>query len=738
MLGLKIDANESKQYAFLALAYLIIALVMFWPIALNIASTVPGTGGDTFQSMWDLWWVPYAVFTLHATPYLTHYVFYPVGANLATQTLAPIAGLVSALFQYVSLPFAFNVIFLLGFALSGLFTYMLAFRFTKHRAASFIAGLIYAFSPIHTIQAFGHLQFTNIEFIPLFLLLLLKMTEEKKGVYALGAALSFVLTAFMGDIEQGLMTALLALFVLAYLFLVKGHRHKLLDKKFPVLFFEMLAAAFLIGSPFILSILTALSPGTLASVNAQATTQFNELYSPDLLSFFVPSQFNGVLGFLSSGFAGVMSRAAAEKTTYVGYSVLLLVAVALVHEYRDRFKNTGVLLVPLVLFALLSIGPYLQINGNVTAVPGLYLLYHQLPLFNVLREPGRFDIPLELLLAVFAAIGIVKLESRYASSNLKRYIPAIFLVLLIIEYNSWPISKGMLAGMYTLNTAIPKPFYEIGQLNGNFSVLVLPALPNFTSTKPNQYPGLALYYQTAFKHPLVGGYTTRINATQMFSLANVPLIVAAYYLQTGQGLVYGSPIQENYSSATAFLLGAYNVGFVALTRSAYNQSELQQAASYLVSFLGYPVYQGNDSIVFQTSKLVNTSGTVRAAYTPVIFNNPNSVWQPGWVLCGSSVVCGRDYVSTYFGSNPAYINIYSPNYTKVSINFRALSPTGPKASYVYFNNQLLATINLTPALQNFSIKTGLSLGINNIVFVSANNSQGSYSNIGIANLTIKK
>jgi len=81
--------------------------------------------------------------------------------------------------------------------LAGLFTYMLAYHFTKHRAASFVAGFIYSFSPIHTIQAFGHLQFTNIEFIPLFLLLFVKMIEEKKHKYAVFAAVSFVLLTFM-------------------------------------------------------------------------------------------------------------------------------------------------------------------------------------------------------------------------------------------------------------------------------------------------------------------------------------------------------------------------------------------------------------------------------------------------------------------------------------------------------------------------------------------------------------
>ncbi len=738
MNAISIDAKRLKQYLLIALAYLAIALIFFWPIAVNAVSAVPGAGGDIFQSMWELWWVPYSMFTLHTTPYFTSYIFYPVGTNLATQTLAPIAGIVSIIFQPVSLAFAYNMIFLLGFALAGLFTYMLAFHVTRHRAASFIAGAIYAFSPIHTIQAFGHLQFTNTGFLPLFVLLFLLSIEDKKHTYAIGAGIAFVLLTFMGDIEQGLMALLIAFFIIVYMLAVKDQRHKVLSAKALIAIGEVAVVAFVLGLPFIYGIITHLGPGVLASVNAQATTLYNELYSPDLLSFFVPSQFNGLFSSVSKGFAAVAAPAPAERTTYIGYSVILLALVGLVHEYKEKFKGTGVYLVLLVLFGLLSIGPYLQINGTVTFVPGLYQVYHAVPLFNVLREPGRFDIPLELFIAIFAAIGLVELENKYSASNAKRYIPIIFFALLVLEYNSWPTSTAMLNGMYTLNTTIPKAYYEVGSLAGNYSMLVLPAIPNYTNAQPELYPGLALYYQTAFKKPLVGGYATRTNTTQSFLLINVPLVTSAYYLQTGQGLVYGSPLQVNYTDSTSFFLGAYNVGFVSVIRQAYNSTELQQLVSYLASFLGYPVYQSNSTIIFSTSNITSSAGTKMIEYTPVLFNSPNSVWQPGWVLCGSSSLCNNEYLNTWFGANPAYINIYTPNYTKLNVSMRALAPFGTKTEYVYLNNQLVDELNLTPALQNFSINTALSPGVNYLVFYSTSSNQSSYTNIGIDNITFKE
>ncbi len=96
---MSIDMKALRKYAIISGAYLLLSILLFYPMILNIASSVPGSGGDVFQSLWDIWWVPYSLFTLHASPYFSSYVFYPVGANLATQTFAPIAGLVSAIFQ---------------------------------------------------------------------------------------------------------------------------------------------------------------------------------------------------------------------------------------------------------------------------------------------------------------------------------------------------------------------------------------------------------------------------------------------------------------------------------------------------------------------------------------------------------------------------------------------------------------------------------------------------------------
>jgi len=733
-LGLKIDLKTLKEYAILCLAYLVICVIFFWPMISNITGTVAGSGGDVFQSMWELWWVPYSIFTLHTTPYLTAFLFYPVGANLATQTMAPLLGMVSAPLQAVGVAFAYNSLFVVSFLLAGVFTYALAHHVTKNRIAAFAAGLIYAFAPIHTVQAFGHLQFVNIAFIPLFVLFFLKMAEERKHRDAILASISFVFLTFFGDIEQALITIFLAFLILVYFTAVKKERAKILNKRYALLFVEMLALVLILGSPAFVSIIRHLNAATLSTVNAQASTAYTELYSPDLLSFFVPSGMNGLTGGIVSS---VDASATSERTVYAGYSVIILAAIAIVYDYKEKFAKTGIFLFSLFFLMLISIGPYLQVNGAVTAVPGIYLVYHQIPYLNVLREPGRFDIAIELMLAVLAAMGIVHLHSVVQKKEGAKLLSAVFIFFILIEYNTVATNAGMLNRMYS-NATIPTVYKELGLIQGNFTVLELPALPDFSSNAPAFYPGLAMYYQTAFKKPIVGGYTTRYNTTQIFSLMNVPLVTSAYYLQTKNGLVYASPLVENYTNETLLLMKAYNIGFVSVDRRAYNQSELGLLVSYLANLFGYPVYQGNATIVFATQFASSNVLNATVAYTPVALNYPYSLWQPGWLLCGSSVACSQNYSSVWFGINPSYINIYSPVTNQrakrnATVEMQALSPSGFVSTTAYLNGVSIGVLNLTPSLRNYTLRGRLYPGINQLVFYTRGNA--TYA-LGAQNISI--
>ncbi len=736
------EDKNLREYLLIGALYLIIAMVFFWPLTVNITKTVPaGNGGDEYQALWTFWWIGYSLFTLHTSPLVTSYVYYPIGANLITTPLAPIESILTVPLQVFGLPFAMNIMMFLGFTLSGLFMYILAFYITKNRYGSILGGFIYSFSAMHLVQAFGHLHWINIEFIPLFIFAFLLLIKEKTQRYALLSAASFLLLTFMGDIEQAIMAGIFALIILVY-YLFTEERKDMLTVKFGLLLIEILLIVFILGSPIFIPMASAIKSGVLSTVNAQASTPYNELYSPDMLNFFIPSFMNGLLLPISSNFFSLVSADTAERTVYAGYTVIALLIIALYAEYKkgNKLKDIHLWIFALVVFFLLSLGPYIQIGGALTPIPSLYLLYHQIPILNVLREPGRFDIIVQLILGIFAALGFAELEKKFSSS--KSFVSKsmnLFIViglLLIIEYNTIPLSASQISNHYGTGY-IPKAYTELGNLPGNFSVLILPALPNYVTGAPEKYPGYALYYQTAFKKPVIGGYTGRSNTTQLTYMENIPLITASSYLEYGEGMSYPSPINYNYSEIsndTLFWLAEYNTAFVSVIREAYNTSEQESLVSYLYTLFGSPVYESNSTVMFSTNNAItNNVGKFPVYYT-------TGEWVPGWNFCQSTYSCNTTFGTMWFGGNPRYINVIETGSRSVNMSFSALPLLSNSDLYIYLNGNSYAEIKLGSAESKYSLKMNLTKGINQIAFYMpndtyANNATYQYLNFGIKNVT---
>ncbi|MGC8776736.1 MAG: hypothetical protein ACP5P2_02195 [Candidatus Micrarchaeia archaeon] len=733
---MKIEMSKLKEYLSVFLAYLAIAIAMFWQLVANFSTSVWGYGGDVYQSMWNLWWVRYSIFTLHASPYFTNFIFYPLGANLVTQTMAPLLGIFTYPLQMISLPLALNTAIFAGIVLSGLFMYILAKYLTGSKYGSFIAGLIFAFSPEHTIQSVGHMQWTNIEFIPLFLLFFLLMLKERKLKYAIYSSISFVLAVFAGDVEQGILIALLVFFILLYYLIFDKHeRRNILSKRFAYLFGVLAVLAFLLGSPGFIPMINGIRGGVLSYVNTQGDIVHNILYSYTLSSFFLPPFNNLIFGSIN-GYASFYARSVvdtAESVGYIGYSVLFLAIFGIFASMKKKeLERIGVWIFIAIIFGWLSLGPYIRISGMPTStsglMPGLYIIYHNIPLFNVFREPGRFDFATTLALALLAAFGFKHL-SEGSKSKSTQLLFALFAILILLEYWAYympPVTPAV----------VPKAYYYIRQIPGNYSLLILPVFPNYSSQAPNKYLGLELYYQTVFQKPLVGGYATRENSTQLNLLAQIPLAVESNYLTNQGKLLFSYPIIENYTQLNLFMLANFDVGFVGVIREAYNYTNLLQLASYLYTVFGPPIYQSNTTIIFSTrDAIINNVGKNVVAYTV-------GDWFPGYYAC-TSLFCNETFSNMWWGSNARGIGVYVPrNSTHLLMNFSAMYYKGNSNLGIYLNsaNNPVTIVKLTPYPKNYSVDLNLQPGLNLLVLVTPNatNTAASAFNFGIMNITFSR
>ena len=732
-----------RQYLKPFLIYLLISLVMFWQVTLNLFSYVVNGSGDVYQTLFNLWWVPYSIFTLHQSPYFTHLLFYPVGASLVTQTLTPLAGLFTLPIQFLGMAFTYNVLFFSSFALSGIFMFALANYFVKNKYAAFIAGLIFAFSPMHISQSYGHLDWTIVEWVPLFLYFYVRTINEHKKRYALFAALSFVLLSFMGDLEQGLMVIFATvIFTILYLIFESA---KLLDRRALVNLALFIVFTLLISLPFIALILPGISSGVLSTAQQNSGVISNMQWSNNLLSFLLPSYYNGIFHFASLSYMkqlyaltyqGISYQMnVGERVSYIGYTVLALALIAIYADYRkSRMKNVAIWVIFGLVFAWLSLGPYLQIGSTVTAVPTLYSLYRLIPIFNIIREPGRFDLIFTISLAILAALGF----QHITQDKDKKYVLKLLVIvsaLILIEYNGTPLS-AQFANQTITSASIPAAYSQISKIPGNFSVLVLPILPNYSDT-PALYSGLATYYVSAMKKPIIGGYTSRSNSTQLISVSAIPLAQIAQYLEVGYGLVYPSPIKENYSNLTLLWLANYNTAFLAVQLSAYNASNQQYLLGYISSIFGSPVYlnASTQTAVFSTENAIMRN----AARSPIAYTIGN--WTSGAsLMCNNPYVqCNQTLASMWWGPNPRALVLMSPKTQKLVLRFNAISLSNSNYTRlgVYLGTTKITQVPVYNREAIYAINITAPSGYSEVAFYSTDpqTAPGQYASFGISNIT---
>ncbi len=613
--GLVTYILDHKIYALAAVIYLAFALVNFWPVATHLTTTVAGTGGDVYQFLWDIWFVGYSLFTLHMGIWHTALLFWPVGASLVYQTSMPIASLLATPFTGVSLPLAYNFIFFAGFCLSGLTMFILAKYLTKNSYAAFIAGIIFAFSSFHIAQAYGHVEYANIEWIPLALYFFLRILREDhhRNWKAIGLAVSMVLACFTVDIEVGIsLTFLLLVVAVAYL-IGKETRKRVLNMGFLKAMLVFAAATFILGAWAWIPILGSISHSGLGSLNSLNDVAHNTLWSDDLLSFFIPNPYNGLLSGPFSGLSYIYHGNISETASYITYTAIALALFGLWKHFKENRLWLGIG----ILFFILALGPILLVgtslasataSSGVSGIPLPYQIYRLIPFFNTVREPGRFDLMVTIAVAVMAAYGTKAiLGTKHEAHPLPKIdtralgIILVLSLLLLVETNGMPISKAAASAVTTLGT-IPKAYAEMGQLQGNFSVLQLPIIG--TPSAPELYAGKAMYYQTASHKPIVGGYTTRENTTQQFSVYQIPIAITATSLLNYGQLLYQSPISENYTNQTLLALYNYDTGFVSVDKTAYNQTQFTLLASYLYSVFGNPIYNDNTTTIFSTQNAI--------------------------------------------------------------------------------------------------------------------------------------
>ena len=181
-------------------AYAVVGLVANFPTypwdPNRIATCACGGNKDPAQTVWFLAWTPFALLHGHNF-YVTTWMNFPVGVNLAQNTIMPLLGLLTTPITLASNAVASeNVLRWLAFPLSASAMYYVVARISHYRPAAFVAGAFYAFSPYMVAESSTHL---NLAFEPLPPLIFLCVYEiaarSVRSVVVWGVLLGLFATA---------------------------------------------------------------------------------------------------------------------------------------------------------------------------------------------------------------------------------------------------------------------------------------------------------------------------------------------------------------------------------------------------------------------------------------------------------------------------------------------------------------------------------------------------------------
>jgi hypothetical protein len=149
---------------------LLLAIVHTWPLA-----TAPGTlsrndNGDAQLNEWILAWVAHQLPRAPARLFEAN-IFYPAHDSLAFSEPLIVPALMGAPLRWLggSPVLVFNVVLIAGFALTAWAAATLVYAWTSDRAASYLAGSMFAFNT-HTLTRLAHVQATHAWGLPLALL----------------------------------------------------------------------------------------------------------------------------------------------------------------------------------------------------------------------------------------------------------------------------------------------------------------------------------------------------------------------------------------------------------------------------------------------------------------------------------------------------------------------------------------------------------------------------------------
>ncbi len=426
----------------------IITVVFTYPLVFKIVRYIPGfhSTDEPFGALWNFWWLKYSWnnHVLSCPP-----IAFPFGVSPCESGYPLWNAINKCLSVFTGNIFAYNIQVLFGFILSALFAYYLVYYILRDKKAAFFSALIYAFCPYHFVRSWQHLGLSMTQWIPLYLLALLKLKDKPDLKNTFFAAISLFLV-FSFDLYYAyfmfIATVIFGVFILGF-----GWKNKVKESTHFKNDLKVINKIFICGVIVFLLILPNLYliffknkikyTGAEVSAHNPYTRPFEDLFSQSAkpLGYLLPASTHPVLGSFTESFVGSKwyGGSFTEHTLYLGWVPLIFAFMAFRRWRKSRNFYIGFFIFLSVGAWLFSQPPWWNLFGLKIYMPSFFM-YKILPMF---RAYCRFGIVVMLAVAVLAGFGLKLFLERFKSHKIKLAVAALSCGLVLFEFWNYPPFK---------------------------------------------------------------------------------------------------------------------------------------------------------------------------------------------------------------------------------------------------------------------------------------------------------
>ncbi len=477
------DSTERKKsllkaIGFSVLGYFFIYILYTWPLALNFLSHIPGKeDSDVYAYLWD---------TFRTSQTLSHIFFIetdlffaPLGVQQTfLHTAVPLISLFTMPFENTAL--GINLFLVLSYVISGIGGFLLCRQFVSNPWLCFLAGFIFSFSPWKMARLEVHYNMIQTAFVPFYILFLVRAFRfDQISLFRVNSRSTFliwILTGFLLLLSDKVTTIIMAFFTLLYV----------LWYKLPF----VQNFRFSVKSLVLLGIL--ITAGHYGMVFLKSYFHDNGAFwwGADILGLVIPWHHLLIADLFPESWISEVHNRGLENVIYVGFSFLLasFTLFWLGRKFKmppalKAFCFSGIILLSLTV-------PEVSI-ANETLFNNPLSFFHFIPGINAFRCPGRFIMPVYLLIIIPAFYFFEKL-------SYKKVYAVILLLLFLVEFAP--------AGIQTINIQeTPKVYRTLKTLEGE-NLLPIPFGIKNGYIGAGDFRKKDMWHQTVHQKNLIAGY----------------------------------------------------------------------------------------------------------------------------------------------------------------------------------------------------------------------------------------